>query len=54
MNKKRKEEAAALKAYKFHCERCEWDWNPRPDRVTETPRTCPRCKSYKWDVPRGL
>jgi predicted nucleotidyltransferase len=32
----------------LHCYRCAYSWYPRISRV----RTCPRCKSIKWDVPR--
>lgn len=27
------------------CKRCGWVWIPRKNTV----RTCPRCKSYKWN-----
>ena len=32
----------------LHCFRCAYSWYPRTARV----RTCPRCKSIRWDVPR--
>ncbi len=31
----------------LHCYRCAYSWYPRTDRV----RTCPRCKSIRWDIP---
>jgi len=32
-----------------NCVRCGYDWVPR---VPGRPRTCPRCKSPRWDEPR--
>lgn len=32
-----------------HCERCGESW---PSLLGRKPKQCPRCKSYKWDVPR--
>ncbi len=31
-----------------YCYRCGYFWTPRSGK---TPRTCPRCKSSRWDVP---
>lgn len=33
---------------KLFCERCGHDWIPR----IEDPSMCPKCKSYKWNVPK--
>jgi len=40
MSKKRKEQT---------CKRCAWVWTP----LVDSPRTCPRCKSYKWKEPKS-
>lgn len=29
----------------MNCKRCGHDWTPR----SESPVSCPRCKSYEWD-----
>lgn len=34
---------------KMKCLRCKYEWQPRTDDV----RQCPKCKSVKWDVPKG-
>lgn len=33
---------------KIKCLRCGFEWIPR----TETPKACPRCKSYDWNKQR--
>lgn len=30
------------------CLRCEHEW----DSIVESPKTCPRCKSYEWNKER--
>ena len=30
------------------CKRCGYQWEPRK----RNPRTCPRCKSHKWNEPK--
>ncbi len=42
MNKKKEQEK------EFKCLRCNWDWIA----LVETPRCCPKCKSYYWQMPR--
>jgi len=32
------------------CCRCEYQWEKR---LEERPKTCPRCKSYRYDVPKS-
>jgi predicted Zn-ribbon and HTH transcriptional regulator len=31
------------------CLRCAYEWTAR----AKVPRSCPRCKSYEWQTPRG-
>lgn len=33
----------------YRCARCFGEWVPKTDRE---PRTCPKCKSALWDVPK--
>ena len=34
---------------KMVCKRCGYEWTPRVEQV----RQCPKCRSVKWDVPKG-
>jgi len=34
---------------KYTCERCGHSWIPRNNKK---PSLCPRCKSYKWNIPK--
>lgn len=36
---------------KLLCKRCHYEWTPK---AGETPKACPRCKSYKWNVDRNV
>lgn len=33
------------------CKRCGHKW---ASRIEKKPRACPNCKSYKWDLERGM
>lgn len=33
------------------CQRCGYAWHSRATGYTHTPKQCPACKSYRWDVP---
>lgn len=33
----------------LHCKRCGHSWLPR----TDNPQKCPKCGSYRWNVPKG-
>ena len=28
------------------CKKCKHEWSPR---IEEPPKSCPKCKSYKWN-----
>jgi hypothetical protein len=34
----------------LHCQMCFYKWEPNKKRLKgRLPKTCPRCKSYKWN-----
>lgn len=34
----------------FRCERCGYEWIPKC--IDVEPKTCPKCKSPYWNIPR--
>lgn len=32
----------------FSCGRCNYQWTPRHEHI---PKSCPECKSYRWNLP---
>jgi hypothetical protein len=40
------------RASKYHCLVCNYNWNPRSEKMPE-PKRCPRCHSERWRVGRA-
>jgi Zn finger protein HypA/HybF involved in hydrogenase expression len=36
----------------YKCERCFHEWVPRANTPANPPKTCPKCGSPYWNVPR--
>ena len=39
--------AVADRPGRWHCKRCNHDWD---GRTSGKPLACPKCKSYAWDI----
>lgn len=38
----------------YKCKKCGYEWESKKDNPKRDPRSCPSCKSYKWNEIQDL